>query len=53
MDDVQGDVLWPPHGTTPHAEIANKIKPRSYKSSDEAGIPFEKKNTNRTRMLCV
>ena len=26
MDDIRGDVLGPPHGTTPAAEIANKIK---------------------------
>ena len=25
MDDVRGDFLRPPHGTTPAAEIANKI----------------------------
>ena len=24
MDDVRGDVLGPPHGTTPAAAIANK-----------------------------
>ena len=26
MDDVRGDFLGPPHGTTPAAVIANKIK---------------------------
>ena len=26
MDDVRGDVLGTPHGTTPAAVIANKIK---------------------------
>ena len=26
MDDVRGDFLGPPHGTTPAAEIANKIQ---------------------------
>ena len=26
MDDVRGDFLGPPHGTTPAAEIANKNK---------------------------
>ena len=26
MDDVRGDILRPPHGTTPAAVIANKIK---------------------------
>ena len=26
MDDVQGDYLGPPHGTTPAAVIANKYK---------------------------
>ena len=26
MDDVQGDFLGPPHGTTPAAVIANKNK---------------------------
>ena len=25
MDDVRGDFLGPPHGTTPAAVIANKI----------------------------
>ena len=25
MDDVHGDFLGPPHGTTPAAVIANKI----------------------------
>ena len=24
LDDVQGDILGPPHGTTPAAVIANK-----------------------------
>ena len=33
MDDVQGDILGPPHGRTPAAIIANKIKLRSFKSS--------------------
>ena len=26
MDDVRGDFFGPPHGTTPAAVIANKIK---------------------------
>ena len=26
MDDVRGDFLGPPHGTTPAAVITNKIK---------------------------
>ena len=26
MDDVRGDFLRPPHGTTPHAVIANENK---------------------------
>ena len=35
MDDVRGDFLRPPHGTTPAAEMANKkIKLRSFKSSE-------------------
>ena len=34
MDDVRGDVLGPPHGTTPAAVIANKIKVTSCKSSE-------------------
>ena len=33
-DDVRGDVLGPRHGTTPAAVIANKIKLRSFKSSE-------------------
>ena len=33
MDDVRGDVLGPPQGTTPAAVIANKIKLRSFKNS--------------------
>ena len=39
MDDVRGDFLGPPHGTTPAAVIANKIKLRSFKSSEHI---FEK-----------
>ena len=34
MDDVRGDFLGPPHGTTPAAVIANKNKLRSFKSSE-------------------
>ena len=34
MDDVRGDFLGPPHGTIPAAVIANKIKLRSFKSSE-------------------
>ena len=34
MDDVRGDFLRPPHGTSPAAVIANKIKLRSFKSSE-------------------
>ena len=34
MDDVRGDFLGPPHDTTPAAVIANKIKLRSFKSSE-------------------
>ena len=33
MDDVRGDFLGPPHGTTPASVIANK-KMRSFKSSE-------------------
>ena len=33
MDDVRGDFLGPPHGTTPAAVIANKIIVRSFGSS--------------------
>ena len=33
MDDVRGDFLGPPHGTTPEVVIAN-IKLRSSKSSE-------------------
>ena len=29
MDDVRGDILRPPHGTTPAAVIANKNKTES------------------------
>ena len=34
MDDVRGDFLGPPHGTTPAAVIANKIKLRSFKTCE-------------------
>ena len=34
MDDVRGDFLGPPHGTTPAAVIAKKMKLRSIKSSE-------------------
>ena len=34
MDDVRGDFLGPPFGTTPAAVIRNKIKLRSFKSSE-------------------
>ena len=34
MDDVRGDFLGPAHGTTPAVVIANKMKPRSFKSSE-------------------
>ena len=34
MDDVRGDFLGPPHGTTPAAIITNKIKLRSFKSRE-------------------
>ena len=34
MDDVRGDIFGPPHGTTPATSIANKIKLRSFKSSE-------------------
>ena len=34
MDDVRGDFLGPPHGTTPAAVIGNKNKMRSLKSSE-------------------
>ena len=34
MDDVRGDFLGSPHGTTPAAVIANKIRLRSFKSSE-------------------
>ena len=35
MVDVRGDVLWPPHGTTP-AAVKSNIKPemRSFKSNE-------------------
>ena len=33
MDDVRGDILGPPHGTTPAAVIAYKMKLRSFKST--------------------
>ena len=34
MDDVRGDFLGPPHGTTLAAVIANKMILRSIKSSE-------------------
>ena len=34
MNDVQGDFLGLPHGTTPATVIANKIKLRSFRSSE-------------------
>ena len=34
MDDVWGEFLGPPHGTTPSAVIANKNQRRSFKSSE-------------------
>ena len=37
MDDVRGDILGPPHGTTPAAVIANKNENsllRSFKSNE-------------------
>ena len=34
MDDVRGDFLGPPHGTTPAAVIGYKNKLRSFKSSE-------------------
>ena len=35
MINVRGDVLWPPHGTTPAAVKSNKNKKmRSFKSSE-------------------
>ena len=34
MDDVRGDFLGAPHGTTPAAVIANKLQLRSFKSSE-------------------
>ena len=34
MDDVRGDFLRPPHGTTPAVVITNKYKLRSLKSSE-------------------
>ena len=34
MDDVRGDILGPPHRTTPAAVIANKSKLRSFNSSE-------------------
>ena len=39
MDDVRGDFLRPPHGTTPAAVIANKNKLRSFKCGEHI---FEK-----------
>ena len=33
MDDVRGDFLGPPHGTTPAAVITNKNNVRSFGSS--------------------
>ena len=41
MDDVRGDFLGPPHGTTPAAVIANKIIVRSFGSSK----PFKARRT--------
>ena len=34
MEDVRGDFLGPLHGTTPAAVIINKIKLRSFNSSE-------------------
>ena len=34
MDDVRGDILGPPHSTTPAAVIANKNKTGILKSSE-------------------
>ena len=34
MDDVRGDFLGPPHGTTPAVKIANKNKTVIFKSSE-------------------
>ena len=34
MVDVRGDVLRPPHGTTPAAVKANKKKMSSFKSNE-------------------
>ena len=34
MDDIRGDFLGPPHGTTPAAVKANKNKLRSFQSSE-------------------
>ena len=33
MVDVRGDILRPPHGTTPAAVKSNKIRKRSFKSN--------------------
>ena len=35
MDDVRGDFLGPPHGRTPAAVIAIKLKVSSFKGSDD------------------
>ena len=34
MDDVRGDILGPPHDTTPAAVITKKVKLISFKSSE-------------------
>ena len=34
MNDVRGNFLGPPHGTTPAAVIANKNKTDPFKSSE-------------------
>ena len=44
MDDVRGDFLGPPHGTTPAAVIANKNKLRSFKSSKHINEKFSHVN---------
>ena len=43
MDDVRGDFLGPPHGTTPAAVIANKIKTEIQKLIKSGYIGFSMK----------
>ena len=40
MDDLRGDFLGPPHGTTPAAVIGNENKVRSFKNSEHIRNTF-------------